>query len=169
MYVNGYVPKNAEMLNDGADRTIPFCKWVRKAKLDEIPQIINILKGDMSFVGPRPWIVKYYENFTEEQKRRVDVCPGLTGLAQAKGRNNLNIFEKINYDIEYVDNQSFMMDVKVIFLTIKAVLTKDGAKSSKYGIKDDIDALHTNLEMNSKVKGKNSKVNTQDSNVLVNA
>ena len=144
------------------DKITKVGKFIRKTSLDEIPQIINIIKGDMSFVGPRPWIVKYYENFTEEQKRRVDVKPGLTGLAQSKGRNNLNIFEKINYDIIYVNNQSFLMDVKVVLLTIKAVLTKDGAKSSKYGIKDDLDALHKNLKTK-------SKVNSSDNKSLANA
>lgn len=142
------------------DKITKIGKFLRKTSLDEIPQVINIIKGDMSFVGPRPWIVKYYENFTEEQKRRVDVKPGLTGLAQAKGRNNLNIFEKINYDIEYVNNQSFVMDVKVVILTIKAIITRNGAKSSKFGIKDDINALHVNLEKEQKSKEKkNSLVN----------
>lgn len=140
------------------DKITKIGKFLRKTSLDEIPQVINIIKGDMSFVGPRPWIVKYYENFTEEQKRRVDVKPGLTGLAQAKGRNNLNIFEKINYDIEYVNNQSFVMDVKVVILTIKAIITRNGAKSSKFGIKDDINALHVNLEKEKKTKEKNNSL-----------
>jgi len=140
------------------DKITKVGKFLRKTSLDEIPQVINIIKGDMSFVGPRPWIVKYYENFTEEQKRRVDVKPGLTGLAQAKGRNNLNIFEKINYDIEYVNNQSFFMDIKVIVLTIKAIITREGAKSYKYGIKDDITALHVNLEKEQKSKEKNNSL-----------
>ena len=112
-------------------------KFIRKTSLDELPQLFNILKGEMSFIGPRPWIVEYYNNFNAHQKRRVEVLPGITGLAQATGRNNLNIFEKINYDIEYVDNFSFKMDLKVVFKTIKTVLSKEGAELSKYGIKEE--------------------------------
>ena len=116
-------------------------KFIRKTSLDELPQLFNILKGEMSFIGPRPWIVEYYNNFNEYQKRRVEVLPGITGLAQATGRNNLNIFEKINYDIEFVDNFSFKMDLKVVFKTIKTVLSKEGAEISKYGIKEEIEDL----------------------------
>ena len=116
-------------------------KFIRKTLLDELPQLFNILKGEMSFIGPRPWIVEYYNNFNAYQKRRVEVLPGITGLAQATGRNNLNIFEKINYDIEYVDNFSFKMDLKVVFKTIKTVLSKEGAEISKYGIKEEIEDL----------------------------
>ena len=116
-------------------------KFIRKTSLDELPQFINILKGEMSFIGPRPWITEYYKNFNAYQKRRVEVLPGITGLAQATGRNNLNVFEKINYDIKYVDNFSFKQDVKVILMTIKTVLSKDGAELSKYGIKEELDDL----------------------------
>ena len=116
-------------------------KIIRKTSLDELPQLFNIIKGEMSFIGPRPWIVEYYNNFNAYQKRRVEVLPGITGLAQATGRNNLTIFEKINYDIEYVDNFSFKMDVKVVFKTIKTVLSKEGAELSKYGIKEEIEEL----------------------------
>lgn len=119
-------------------------KFIRKTSLDELGQVINIIKGDMSWIGPRPWIVEYYQNFTDEQKRRVEVLPGLTGLAQCNGRNNLSIFDKINYDIEYVNNFSFKMDVKIIFLTIKSVLSKSGAELSKSGIRDELMQLKEN-------------------------
>ena len=119
-------------------------KFIRKTSLDELGQVINIIKGDMSWIGPRPWIVEYYQNFTDEQKRRVEVLPGLTGLAQCNGRNNLSIFDKINYDIEYVDNFSFKMDLKIIFLTIKSVLSKSGAELSKSGIRDELVQLKEN-------------------------
>lgn len=119
-------------------------KFIRKTSLDELGQVINIIKGDMSWIGPRPWIVEYYQNFTNEQKRRVEVLPGLTGLAQCNGRNNLSIFDKINYDIEYVDNFSFKMDLKIIFLTIKSVLSKSGAELSKSGIRDELMQLKEN-------------------------
>lgn len=119
-------------------------KFIRKTSLDELGQVINIIKGDMSWIGPRPWIVEYYQNFTEEQKRRVEVLPGLTGLAQCNGRNNLSIFDKINYDIEYVDKFSFKMDIKIIFLTIKSVLSKSGAELSKSGIREELIQLKEN-------------------------
>ena len=119
-------------------------KFIRKTSLDELPQLINVLKGDMALIGPRPWIVEYYQNFTDNQKRRVDVLPGITGLAQAVGRNNLTIFEKIKYDLEYVDNYSLKMDIKVIFLTIKTVLSKTGAELSKSGIHDELSDLREN-------------------------
>lgn len=117
-------------------------KIIRKTSLDELPQVINILKGDMSLIGPRPWITEYYKNFTKEQKRRVDVKPGVTGLAQAVGRNNLSIFDKINYDLEYIDNYSLKMDIKVILLTIKTVVTNTGCDISKSGIHDELKELH---------------------------
>ena len=90
-------------------------KVLRATSIDELPQLINILKGEMSFIGPRPWIVEYYEWFTDEQKKRSDVRPGITGLAAVKGRNGINIFKKINYDIEYVDNMSLWFDIKIFF------------------------------------------------------
>ncbi len=135
-------------------------KFIRRTSLDELPQIIcNILiKGNMSFIGPRPWIPDYYENFTEEQKRRVEVTPGLTGLAQCKGRNGIGIFEKIKYDIEYVDNMSLLMDIKIIFLTVKCVLSKSGAELSKSGIKEELDILHNNLISSQEEKKINTRI-----------
>lgn len=119
-------------------------KIIRKTSLDELPQIINILKGDMSIIGPRPWIVEYYQNFTDDQKRRVEVLPGITGLAQCLGRNNISIFKKINYDIEYVDSISLKTDLKIVFLTIKTVLSKSGAEQPKSGIQDELKDLERN-------------------------
>lgn len=116
-------------------------KFIRKTSLDELPQLFNVLKGEMSFIGPRPWIAEYYEWFTDEQKRRVDVLPGISGLAQAKGRNGINIFKKIQYDLEYVDNISLWMDIKCIWLTIVTVFKKDNAEISEQGIKKEIEDL----------------------------
>ncbi len=116
-------------------------KFIRKTSLDELPQLINILKGEMSFIGPRPWIPEYYEWFTEEQKRRVEVLPGISGLAQVKGRNGINIFKKIQYDIEYIDHMSFQQDVKLVFATIKAVFSKADAEITELGIKEEIREL----------------------------
>ena len=135
---------NDVLNNKSENKLTKVGKFIRKTSLDELPQFINILKGDMSLIGPRPWIVEYYNNFTDEQKKRVDVLPGITGLAQATGRNNITIFEKINYDLEYVNNYSLLMDIKVIFLTIKTVLSKTGAEISKSGIHEELKELHDN-------------------------
>ncbi len=135
---------NDVLNNKSENKLTKIGTFIRKTSLDELPQFINILKGDMSLIGPRPWIVEYYQNFTDEQKKRVDVLPGITGLAQAEGRNNISIFEKINYDLEYVNNYSLLMDIKVIFLTIKTVLSKTGAEISKSGIHEELKELHDN-------------------------
>lgn len=116
-------------------------KVLRALSLDELPQIINILKGEMSFIGPRPWITDYYENMNEKQRHRYDVLPGITGLAQVKGRNNISIIDKINYDLEYVNNFSFKQDIKIFFLTIKVIFVKDGVNAGKNTIHDEIDVL----------------------------
>lgn len=118
-------------------------KILRKTSLDELPQLYNILKGEMSFIGPRPWITDYYDNMNEKQRHRNDVLPGITGLAQAKGRNNISINEKINYDLEYVKNYSFRQDVKIVFLTIKTVLSKEGADAGKNTIQNELEDLKT--------------------------
>ena len=89
--------------------------FLRKTSLDELPQLFNIFLGKMSFIGPRPWITDYYENMNKRQKHRVDVTPGLTGLAQVNGRNNITIFKKINYDLEYIDNYGLYQDIKIVF------------------------------------------------------
>lgn len=118
-------------------------KVLRKTSLDELPQIINIIKGEMSFIGPRPWITDYYDNMNKKQRHRNDVLPGITGLAQAKGRNNISINDKINYDLEYVKNYSLKEDVKIIFLTIKTVLSKEGADAGKNTIQNELEDLKT--------------------------
>ena len=97
----------------------------------------------MSFIGPRPWIPDYYKNMTDEQKHRTDVRPGLTGLAQAKGRNNISIFDKINYDLEYIDRFGIVEDIKIVFLTIKTVFSKEGADAGKNVIKNELEDLRT--------------------------
>ena len=139
------MPIDNDVLNNKSENKLTkIGTFIRKTSLDELPQFINILKRDMSLIGPRPWIVEYYNNFTDEQKKRVDVLPGITGLAQATGRNNITIFEKINYDLEYVKNYSLLMDIKVIFLTIKTVLSKTGVEISKSGIHEELKELHDN-------------------------
>jgi len=117
--------------------------FLRKTSLDELPQLFCILSGKMSFIGPRPWITDYFDNMNEEQRHRVDVTPGLTGLAQAKGRNSISIFEKINYDLEYIDNYGLLEDIKVVFLTIYTVLSAKGADAGKSTIQNELEDLKT--------------------------
>ena len=120
-------------------------KILRKTSLDELPQLINIIKGEMSFIGPRPWILDYSENFTKEQKRRLEVRPGITGLAQCSGRNILDINDKIKCDLEYVDNLSIKMDIKIIFMTIKSVFTSEGVSAeNKLTVHNELYTLREN-------------------------
>ena len=116
-------------------------KFIRKTSLDELPQLFNILRGQMSFIGPRPWIPEYYEWFTPEQKRRADVLPGISGLAQVKGRNGINIFKKIEYDIYYVDHLTLWLDIKLVFETIYQVFKETDAEISEQGIKEELREL----------------------------
>lgn len=114
-----------ELLPDEV-RLKKFGKFLRSTSLDELPELINILKGEMSFVGPRPLLVEYMELYTEEQKRRHDVRPGLTGLAQVNGRNETTWEDRFKHDLEYVDNVSLKTDVSIILKTIKLVFTRKG-------------------------------------------
>ena len=129
-------------------------KFIRKTSLDELPQLINIIKGEMSFIGPRPWIPEYYVWFTDEQKRRASVLPGISGLAQVKGRNGINIFKKIDYDLQYVDNISFKQDAKLVLETIKTVFSKTNAEISEQGIKEEIKDLKVRYVKNEDIKYK---------------
>lgn len=123
------------------NRMTTIGKFIRRTSIDELPQFWNILKGEMSFVGPRPWIPEYYKNMTKKQRQRCLVRPGITGLAQVKGRNMISVKKKIEYDLEYVKRISFNMDVKVIVLTIFTVFKKSEACSSKHDMKDEISEL----------------------------
>lgn len=109
-----------------AERLTVFGKFLRSTSLDELPELWNVLKGDMSLVGPRPLLMEYLPLYTPEQARRHEVRPGITGWAQVNGRNALSWEEKFKLDIWYVDNQSFWLDVKILFLTVKKVLMRDG-------------------------------------------
>ena len=108
-----------------ADRLTPVGKFVRSTSIDELPQLINILKGDMAFIGPRPLLVQYLPLYSEEQHRRHDVTPGMSGWAQVNGRNNISWKKKFEYDVYYVDHISAAMDIKVFFTTIKKVLFRE--------------------------------------------
>ena len=107
-------------------RLTKFGKFLRSTSLDELPELINIIKGDMAIVGPRPLLVQYLEFYNEEQKHRHDVRPGLTGLAQVSGRNSLTWEEKFKQDIEYINHLTFKNDVKIIFMTIGKVFKREG-------------------------------------------
>ena len=110
-------------------RLTSFGKKLRATSLDELPELFNILKGEMSIVGPRPLLVQYLPLYNEEQKHRHDVLPGLTGLAQVNGRNAITWEKKFEYDVEYVRNLSFFMDVKIIFMTVGKVFHREGINS----------------------------------------
>lgn len=116
---------DGKLLSDGA-RLTPFGKWLRSTSLDELPELLCILKGDMSLVGPRPLLVKYLPLYNEEQRHRHDVRPGLTGWAQVNGRNTLTWEEKFRHDVWYVQNISFMLDVKILFTTIAKAFCREG-------------------------------------------
>ncbi|WP_379970195.1 sugar transferase [Epilithonimonas sp. UC225_85] len=105
-------------------------KFVRKTSLDELPQLINVLKGNMSFIGPRPLLVGYLPLYNEEQKKRHLIKPGITGWAQVNGRNALGWQEKFVFDVFYVENQSFVLDMKILLLTIKKVIKSEGINSA---------------------------------------
>ncbi|MBS1741831.1 MAG: sugar transferase [Bacteroidetes bacterium] len=107
-------------------RLTSFGKTLRKTSLDELPQLINVIKGDMSIIGPRPLLVEYLPLYNEEQKKRHLVRPGITGWAQVNGRNAISWEQKFEYDVWYVNNQSFALDVKIFFLTIKNIVKAEG-------------------------------------------
>ena len=107
-------------------RITPFGKKLRSTSLDEMPQLINVLKGDMSIVGPRPQLSEFVEHYTSDQLRRHEVKPGMTGLAQVSGRNNLSWEEKFDLDVQYVEKQSIMFDFKIMFKTVEVMVKKEG-------------------------------------------
>lgn len=117
--------KAGNLLPD-AQRLTPLGRFLRSSSLDELPELFNILKGEMSFVGPRPLLTQYLERYSLEQARRHDVMPGLTGWAQVNGRNALTWEEKFKLDVWYVDNWSFWLDIKIIFLTFVKVFKREG-------------------------------------------
>lgn len=127
-----------------ADQHTKVGRILRKTSLDELPQLYSIAIGKMSCIGPRPWIPDYYDNMNEEQRHRTDVRPGLTGLAQCMGRNNITIIDKINYDLEYIRKYSLIQDIKIILLTIKCVFSGSGADAGKNTIQNELEDLIKN-------------------------
>lgn len=120
--------KGGNLLPD-EKRLNKYGKFLRSTSLDELPELINIVLGQLSIVGPRPLLVKYLERYNEEQRRRHNVRPGLTGLAQVSGRNAISWDDKFKLDVKYVDNITFLGDIKIILATVKAVLKRDGINS----------------------------------------
>ena len=123
--MNDKTDLNRKLLPD-ASRLTKIGFFVRKTSIDEIPQLINVLKGDMSLIGPRPLLPEYLPLYNEDQKRRHEVKPGITGWAQVNGRNAITWEQKFDFDVWYVDHFSFALDVKILLLTIKKVLFKEG-------------------------------------------
>lgn len=117
--------KDGKLLSD-EERLPRFGQLLRATSLDEIPEFFNILKGDMSLVGPRPLLVQYLERYNERQARRHEVRPGITGWAQVNGRNAISWEQKFEYDVEYVEKCSFFLDIKIIFMTIKKIFIREG-------------------------------------------
>jgi len=126
--MNNKKDENGNLLPDET-RLTSYGKFIRNTSLDELPELINILKGDMAIVGPRPLLVRYLTRYNKTQARRHEVRPGLTGLAQVNGRNAISWEEKFNYDVEYVDNVSFLLDFKIICKTVLKIIKKDGISS----------------------------------------
>jgi len=122
---------NGDLLPD-EERLQGFGRIVRSLSLDELPQLINVLKGEMSFIGPRPLLIEYLPLYNKEQKRRHDVKPGITGWAQVNGRNEITWGKKFEHDLFYVENISFFLDIKIIWMTILKVIKREGISSPKH-------------------------------------
>ncbi|MFD0700101.1 sugar transferase [Myroides pelagicus] len=127
--MNDKIDSEGNLLSD-AERLTSIGAFVRKTSLDEIPQLINVLKGDMSLIGPRPLLPQYLPLYNAEQQRRHEVKPGITGWAQVNGRNAISWKKKFELDVYYVDNLSFVLDIKIFFLTIKKVFVREGVNQA---------------------------------------
>lgn len=138
--------KKGNLLPD-ADRLTSFGATLRSTSLDELPELLNIIKGDMAIIGPRPLLVQYLPYYTEKEKHRHDVRPGLSGLAQVNGRNLIKWDQRLNYDVEYVNKITFLGDIKIILLTIKKVFARED-------ISVDTDVVETYLDKERKGKNK---------------
>lgn len=137
--------ENGELLPD-EQRLTNFGRMLRVTSLDELPEVFNILKGDMSIIGPRPLLVRYLPYYTKNERQRHRVRPGLTGLSQVNGRNNLSWEERFKWDVEYVNNITFRKDLSIIFKTITKVLTHTDIVMGSEMIMEDLDAERANME-----------------------
>jgi len=120
---------NGKLLQDN-ERITFFGKWIRKMSIDELPQLINVLKGDMSLIGPRPLLFKYIPLYSKTQNRRHEVRPGITGWAQVNGRNSISWTKKFELDVDYVDSMSFALDMKIFWLTIMKIVKTEGVNQT---------------------------------------
>jgi len=127
--MNDKIDNQGKLLSD-AQRLTKVGKFIRSMSLDELPQLINVLKGDMSLIGPRPLLVKYLPRYSKEQARRHEVRPGITGWAQVNGRNTISWNKKLELDVFYVDNLSFVLDLKILFLTLVKVIKREDINSA---------------------------------------
>lgn len=132
---------NGNLLPD-EDRLTKVGKFVRSTSIDELPQLINVLKGDMALIGPRPLLPEYLPLYSKEQARRHDVRPGITGWAQVNGRNTISFTERFKYDVWYVDHLSFGLDLKIVFLTIKNVVSRKDINSHSSVTMEDFDGTN---------------------------
>ena len=132
-------------------RLIPFGLFLRKTSLDELPQLWNVLKGDMSVIGPRPLLVRYLDRYSPEQARRHDVIPGITGWAQVNGRNSISWDAKFQLDVFYVDNWNLLLDLKILFLTVLKVLKRDGMNKEGDTTIPDFTGLLDNSQTSSQI------------------
>ena len=139
---------NGDLLPD-AERLIPFGAWLRSSSLDELPELWNVLKGDMSLVGPRPLLTEYLYLYTPQQARRHEVRPGITGWAQVNGRNAISWEKKLQLDVWYVDQRNLWLDIEILWLTIKTVLARNGinapgeATTTKFqGVEESVPPVH---------------------------
>ena len=123
-------------------RIVPIGNFLRRSSLDELPELVNVLKGEMSLVGPRPLRVQYLPYYTESERIRFTVLPGITGLAQISGRTSINWDKRLEYDIEYVKNISFLLDLMILFQTIKKVVSRDNAESNTELMDFDVERLN---------------------------
>lgn len=122
---------------DDASRMTPFGAWLRSTSLDELPTLWNVVRGDMSLVGPRPLLTQYLDRYTPEQARRHEVRPGMTGLAQVSGRNALTWEQKFALDVRYVDTQSLLLDMRILLKTVLSVLRRDGIQAEGHATMDE--------------------------------
>lgn len=140
--MNNKKDENGKLLSDG-ERLTTIGKLVRKTSLDELPQLINIIKGDMSFIGPRPLLIRYLPYYSEAEKKRHSIKPGITGLAQISGRNILNWDDRLRKDIEYVENLDFSLDFKIFIKTIQKVITSKDVVVNPNSVIQDLDAIRS--------------------------
>ena len=148
MYKFRTMAANNNVYDASTENTITgLGKTLRALSLDEIPQLMNVAKGQMSFIGPRPWIHTYYQHMTARQRQRVSVLPGITGYAQTHGRNNLSIHDKLKLDLQYVQKVTLWGDTKIVLKTIEALFKRSGQEISKLSIVQEIETLKQQLAL----------------------